>query len=286
VTSMTDLPPTGDAGLSRDDVPAPVAAPVDLASLPTGLRRSAELFKLFRKEQTEPDRFYNFLAADTVAELARHVDLRGKRAIDIGGGAGYMADALRAQGATTLLLEYDHAELHGHGRQPYGAVRGDAMALPVHSGSLDIVHSSNVLEHVPHPESMLAEMVRVLRPGTGLGYVAFPNWYSPWGGHETAPWHWVNGHWAVERYTRKYGHKPKNEIDVSLFAVHIKDVLAWFAGQPDVEVLWRGPRYYPRWTTPLVLVPGVREVLTWNLCVVFRRRPGQSAGTGLSAGGN
>jgi SAM-dependent methyltransferase len=254
---------------------APPATPVrDPAAMPTGLARSVELFRLFRAEQTDPDAFYTFLAADTIVELLRHTDLRGARAIDIGGGAGYMADALRAQGASCCMLEYDHAEMNGHGRTPDRAVRGDAQCLPVSTGSLDVVHSSNVLEHVPDPRAMLSEMVRVLKPDTGVGYVAFPNWYSPWGGHETAPWHWLSKRYSVERYIRKHGHRPKNEIGVSLFAVHIHEIVSWFRQQPDVEVLWMGPRYYPRWVQPVVQVPVARELLTWNLCTVFRHRPG------------
>jgi SAM-dependent methyltransferase len=260
-------------GSTIDRVPNPPAlAPRDLATMPSGIRRSAELFRLFRREQTDPATFYTFLAADTVLELGRHVDLQGARAIDIGGGAGFMATALRARGASCCLLEYDHAEMNAHGHQPDHAVRGDAMRLPARSGSLDVVHSSNVLEHVPDPRAMLSEMVRVLVPGTGVGYVAFPNWWSPWGGHETAPWHWVGERYSVERYIRKHGHRPKNEIGVSLFAVHIHEVISWFGRRPDVEVLWMGPRYYPRWVRPVVRVPVARELLTWNLCTVFRRR--------------
>jgi SAM-dependent methyltransferase len=255
-----------------DAEPEPQAPPRDLDTMPVGLRRSIELFKLFRAEQSDPDSFYTFLAADTVRELARHADLRKARAIDIGGGPGYMADALRSQGASCCMLEYDHAEMHGHGRKPDRAVRGDAMALPVRTGSFDVVHSSNVLEHVPDPRAMLSEMARALVPGTGVGYVAFPNWLSPWGGHETAPWHWLNKRYSVERYIRKHGKRPKNEIGVSLFAVHIHEVVSWFGSRPDLEVLWMGPRYYPRWASPMVRVPLAREVVTWNLCTVFRRR--------------
>ena len=32
------------------------------------------------------------------------------------------------------------------------------------------------------------------------------------------------------------------------------------------------PRYYPRWCRPLVRVPGLREVATWNLALVLERR--------------
>jgi len=32
------------------------------------------------------------------------------------------------------------------------------------------------------------------------------------------------------------------------------------------------PRYHPRWATWLVKVPLLREVVTWNLVVVLRKR--------------
>ena len=66
--------------------------------------------------------------------------------------------------------------------------------------SVDVCYSSNVLEHVPDPERMLEEMVRVVRPG-GLVFCSYTLWLSPWGGHETSPWHYLGGHCAARRYT-------------------------------------------------------------------------------------
>ena len=31
------------------------------------------------------------------------------------------------------------------------------------------------------------------------------------------------------------------------------------------------PRYYPRWCAFLVRLPGLREVVTWNLMLIMRR---------------
>ena len=249
-------------------------------AMPTGVRRSAQLLARFRQEQTDPEGFYTFLADDTVAQLQAWTRLEGAHVLDVGGGAGFVADALRARGASCTTVEYDHAEMHLHGRTPVVAIRGDAQRLPVATGAVDVVHSSNVLEHVPDPEAMLAELVRVVAPGSGIGYVSFPNWLSPWGGHETSPWHYLGGRRAVDRYVAAHGHRPKNEIDVSLFAVSIARVLRWFGARPDVEVLFAGPRYLPRWTRPVVEVPGARELVTWNLLVVFRRRGGDPDAAG------
>ena len=247
--------------------------PRDQSTAPTrGLARSVYLFGLFRKEAVEPDRFYHYLAADTVRVVRRYGDPSGSVAIDIGGGPGYTAEALKAAGASCHVVEYSAAELELHDRSPDSAARGDGQALPMRDGAATLVHSSNVLEHVPDWKAMLSEMVRVLEPGRGIGYLTFTNWYSPWGGHETSPWHYFGGRRAVERFKRKTGADPKNEYGVSLFRLHISEVLRWFDDRPDVEVLWVGPRYLPEWMRWIVRVPAVREVVTWNLAVVFRRR--------------
>jgi SAM-dependent methyltransferase len=227
--------------------------------------------RLFRREQTDPDAFYTFLAHDTVGHLRQFVDLRDAVAVDVGGGPGYTAEALRAAGARCCVIEYDFDEMLLHDRQPEVAVQGDGQSLPIASASVDICHSSNVLEHVADPFRMLDEMARVLKPGTGVGYVTFTNWFSPWGGHETSPWHYFGGERAARRYERRYGHPPKNRFGISLFPLHVHEVQRWFAARSDLEVLWQGPRYLPdslAWTSR---VPGLREVVTWNLAVAFRR---------------
>lgn len=44
-------------------------------------------------------------------------------------------------------------------------IRGDARALPMPDGSVNTVLSNSVLEHIPGPTRVLAEVFRVLRPG-------------------------------------------------------------------------------------------------------------------------
>ncbi len=170
-----------------------------------------------------------------------------------------------------MVVDYSMGELGLHDRVPSSAVQGDGQSLPLRTGCAQIVHSSNVLEHVPDWEAMLAEMCRVLEPERGVGYLNFTNWFSPWGGHETSPYHLLGGRRAVERYTRKYGVPPKNEFGVSLFRLDIAQVLRWFRNRHDIEVLWVGPRYLPEWMRWIAHTPAVRELVTWNLVIVFRR---------------
>lgn len=237
------------------------------------LARSVRLLRAFRTEQTDPDGFYGLLAADAVALLGRRVDLAGRRVLDVGGGAGYLAEACRAAGAEAVVVEPSRTELAWRGPVRGTAVIGDGVALPCRSGSVDLALCSNVLEHTPSPYDLCAEMIRVVRPG-GLVWLSFTNWLSPWGGHETSPWHYRGGESAARRYRARQGREPKNRFGESLFPVHVGATLRWARGRGDVEVLDARPRYHPGWAAGVVRVPGLREVVTWNLEVLLRRRGG------------
>ena len=238
---------------------------------PLGLGRSWQLFQSFRHEQTDPNGTYTFQAADTASLLARYVTLEGATAIDVGGGPGYTAEALRNAGAHAFTIDPGEDELRLHGRTPVGAVVGDGLRLPVADGALDLVVTLNALEHVRTPWDFLTELVRVARPG-GTVFVGVTNWFSPWGGHETSPWHYLGGDRAARRYETRTGTAPKNRYGRSLFEVGVGEVLAWAEHNPLVDVVDAFPRYYPRWCRPLVRVPGLREVATWNLALVMERR--------------
>lgn len=288
--------------------PAPGPPSAALRSpLGTGLRRSVGMFRAFLVEQSDPDTFYRTQAADTLAQVARHLDLDGRLVIDIGGGAGYFSQAFRGAGARSYLIEPEaglpaapladsaqgaplptnatveeerrrtHAEAVRPGRLiPGGTLAGDGYHLPFPSGLADLTFSSNVLEHVPAAEPFLAEMVRVTRPG-GLLYLSFTAWFSPWGGHETSPWHYLGGRRAAARYERINHRPPGNLFGRSLFAQHVGPVLRLARSRADLDILEAIPRYYPSWLDWVVKVPGLREVATWNLLLVMRRRPGPAA---------
>lgn len=235
------------------------------------LRRSVRLFGDFRVEQTDPARFYRALAEDSVAQLSRYVSLDGAVLLDVGGGPGYFRDAFQRAGATYFALDADVGELAGLGEIAAGTVVGSGMCLPFADASVDVCYSSNVLEHVPDPWLMADEMLRVTRPG-GIVFLSYTVWHGPWGGHETSPWHYLGGMRARRRYRRTHGHEPKNRFGESLFAVTVRDGVAWAGRQSAGEVLAVMPRYNPRWSHWLSRVPALRELVTWNLVVVLRKR--------------
>ncbi len=210
------------------------------------------------------------LAADSVAQIGLYEPLAGKRVLDVGGGPGYFSEAFRRAGATYNSLDADLGELSGLGDPEPGTVLGSGMALPFRAESFDVAYSSNVLEHVNRPWDMADEMVRVTKSG-GLVFLSYTLWWGPWGGHETAPWHFIGGHRAARRYQRKHGKRPKNVFGESLFPITAGAGLRWAADNDQVVVVERLPRYLPRWAWWVLRIPLLREVVTWNLALVLRK---------------
>ena len=235
-----------------------------------GVARSVRLFRLFLREQSSSHQFYSNLARDAVSQVAAYGEMAGKTVVDVGGGPGYFTGAFRAAGAECYLFEPHRDALLCNGAAPEGAVLADGYWLPVRDGCADICFSSNALEHVADPIGLIGEMIRVTRPG-GLVYLSFTNWYSPWGGHEMSPWHYLGPRFAEQRYRARHGHEPKHRIGSTLYPLHIGTVLRLVRSVRGAEIVDALPRYYPSWCRFVVRIPWLREVLTWNLLLVLRR---------------
>lgn len=270
---MTGVTPMTGAVSASDPPGSPAEVPG--GSVPRRPARvgTLRLLRAFRDEQRHPDRFYRLLADDTVALVDELAPVAGARVADVGSGPGDLAEAFRAHGAATVAVDVDWDEMHCRPRTLAQAVVGDGTRLPFADGSFDITCSSNVLEHVPDPVAVVADMVRVTRPG-GLAFANYTLWLSPWGGHETSPWHLLGGAQAVRRYERRWGQSPKNRFGTTLFPVAGRRLLAQVAGLPGVAVLDAFPRYFPRWTRPVVSLPLVGDLVTWNLAIALRRTGG------------
>ena len=196
------------------------------------------LLAAFRREQVDPDSFYDLLARDSVALVARHARLDGSRVVDVGGDAGYFADAFRERGAQCLLVEPDPAGPYTRGTPGPMSVIGDGYWLPLGDASVDVCFSCNVLEHVRDPAGLIDEMIRVTRPG-GLVYLSYT---------------------------------VKNVYGETMFPLSVGQVLSLVRQRADVAVVEARPRYYPRCCRFLIFLPGLRELLTWNLLLILRRR--------------
>ncbi|MEO6989843.1 MAG: class I SAM-dependent methyltransferase [Aquihabitans sp.] len=246
-----------------------MAPPVEVGS--DGLARSWGLLGAFRREQADPVGTYTLMGVDAARTISRFHAVAGATIVDVGGGPGFTAEALRHMGAHAFTVDPFLEELHLHDRSPVGALVGDGLHLPIGTASVDVCCSFNAVEHVADPWAFLDEVVRVVRPG-GLVFIGVTNWLSPWGGHETSPWHYLGGHRAARRYEARRGRPPKNEFGRSLFRVDVAELLEWSKRSPTVDLVDAFPRYYPQWCRNLVKVPGVREVVTWNLGLALEKR--------------
>lgn len=231
--------------------------------------RALRLFRSFRVEQSDPERFYTDLARDTIALITAHEPLAGRTVVDVGAGTPQFCREFVDQGARYLAVDPDRSVL----RPVAGTagVVGVGERLPLADASADIVMANNVMEHVPAPGVVGDEMLRVVRPG-GLVFISYTSWASPWGGHETSPWHWFGGRYAARRYERKRGHPPKNRYRETMFPTHVGPAQRWARRHPDAWLVDTIPRYHPDWATGVIALPVVREALAWNHTMILRHR--------------
>jgi len=253
------------AQTAQVETPAPPARTTgaDGQALPT----SWELFKLFTAEKHDPDPFYEALARRSIATFPH--PFAGARVLDLGCGHGYDTRAMRDAGAEVVPLDMDPAKLLATGEPLPGGVRGDATRLPFPDGTFDGVYCSNLLEHTPETPPVFDEIERVLRPG-GWAWVSWTNWYSPWGGHEIVPLHFLGPERGLALWRRLFGEPRVNVPYVELWPTYIGRILADVRSRPGLRLVDAAPRYWSgqRW---ILKVPGVREVATWN-CVLELER--------------
>lgn len=101
--------------------------------------------------------------------------LKGKRAVDVGCGAGLLTEGLAQRGAETLGIDMaedalEVARLHGLEsgvKAEYRRVPAEELAREL-PGTFDLVCCMEMLEHVPAPESVIAACAALAKPGGTL----------------------------------------------------------------------------------------------------------------------
>jgi SAM-dependent methyltransferase len=101
-----------------------------------------------------------------------------RRLLEVGYGSGIFLPELAAHGAHVIGVDHHpegatvRAMARAEGIDP-ALVTGDVRALPIASGSIDLLVCLSVLEHVAALGDAAAEIERVLRPG-GVAVLGYP----------------------------------------------------------------------------------------------------------------
>src|SRR4030095_16771587 len=109
---------------------------------------------------------------------------RRARVLDVGCGAGFLANALAGSDFEVAGGDLSEESLEvarrrdGTGRVNYR--RADALSLPFDEGEFDAVCAMDFLEHVPNPGEVIREAGRVLRKGGLFFFHTFNRNFLSW----------------------------------------------------------------------------------------------------------
>ena len=109
---------------------------------------------------------YQHPRTDLTAFVLDRAALRGDETVaDVGCGNGRYLTALSGRGHRGLVVGVDLSVgmLRAAGAGP--RVAGDAAAIPLRTGSVDVALALHMLYHVPDPAAAVRELRRVTRPG-------------------------------------------------------------------------------------------------------------------------
>lgn len=117
-------------------------------------------------------------------QLAQFIDIRGSRTLELGGQDGMVSGILAKNGAKATLIDLSVDQVDPRAIE-FGAIAeaGNAESLPYATSSIDCVFSYNAFEHFSNPEAVLAEALRVTRPGGVLFFSFGPLYRSSYGLH-------------------------------------------------------------------------------------------------------
>lgn len=99
----------------------------------------------------------------------------GARVLEFGAGTGQQAKYLADRGFDVTALDLPSSDYADERLFP--VLDYDGRHVPLEDGSIDVIFSSNVLEHVEHLDAIMAEFERVTADGgIGLHAVPTPAW--------------------------------------------------------------------------------------------------------------
>jgi SAM-dependent methyltransferase len=146
-------------------------------------------------------------------------------------------------------------DVHEPGSRP--DVFSVASALPIASGAFDTVLCTQVLEHVPDPDALVAEAARVLSPGGRLILSAPQVWFL----HEEPHDYFRFTRFGLVALCRRAGLEPILvraqggffAMAGILLAAHLGSYVRWAAERSAPTPTTDAPQRWRRWIAPLKL---------------------------------
>lgn len=183
--------------------------------------------------------------------------------LDLGCGNGGYSQALDAAGAEVISLDRLRPKV-----SLTAFIQGDALAIPCADNTFPFVFCASLIEHVPQPRLLLAEIKRVLLPN-GLAYISFPPFYSPVGGHQFKPYHLLGERLAIrlsrfdcEGFATCFG-------DWGLYPLTIRRAQQEMRGM-GLQVVNFSTRFLP---INFAKIPLLGEFLTWHVQFIVCKLP-------------
>lgn len=128
----------------------------------------------------------------------------GSRLVDIGGGTGNYARALRDEGWDPLVVDREPAMLARAAAKGLETLEADAQRLPLPDGCADAAMLVSMLHHVEDPAAAIAEARRILRPAGRLAVMVFTR--------EDLAGAWMSDYWPSTRAWMDRSHPTLDEL--------------------------------------------------------------------------
>ena len=145
------------------------------AVLPATAEQAADYSNYYHQGNLQVPIFVERRLEKVVASFDRY---RGEGGwLDVGCGAGALMRAAARHGWTPIGTEVAPGAAKAVRAQGLQVYLGALQELPLAPGSFDVVSLLEVIEHVPEPAALMADIARMVRPG-GAVYMTTPHGYG------------------------------------------------------------------------------------------------------------